>query len=78
MHISHCMGAPMSRGNSGRIVIEIEPDLKNELYQALTKEGVSLKGWFLQNVQSFLANKDQLALGLEIKEQERGVTHEAQ
>lgn len=55
----------MSRGNSGRIVIEIEPELKIELYQALSKDGVSLKGWFLQNVESFLANKDQLALGLD-------------
>jgi len=38
----------MSIGSSGRIVIEIDPQTKRNLYSALTKNGVTLKGWFLE------------------------------
>lgn len=52
----------MAKGSSGRIVIEIEPILKNELYEALNTEGMTLKDWFLINVQEFLKDKSQLNL----------------
>jgi len=54
----------MSIGKSGRIVIEIEPDFKQELYEALGKEGKSLKSWFVENAESFLADKGQITLSL--------------
>lgn len=54
----------MSRGQSGRIVIEIEPDLKQELYEALNKEGLNLKQWFLKHAEDYLSEKGQLALSL--------------
>ena len=58
----------MSIGNSGRIIIEIEPDLKQELHAALKQEGLNLKAWFLENANEFLADRGQLKLSLEISE----------
>lgn len=54
----------MGVGRSGRIVIEIEPGLKQELYSALGKEGKSLKSWFVENAESFLSDKGQISLTL--------------
>ena len=59
----------MSIGKSGRIVIEIEPDLKRELHAALKKEGVNLKAWFLESATEFLAERGQLKLSLEVNEE---------
>lgn len=47
----------MSIGKSGRVVVEIEPELKQQLHNALRKEGTNLKAWFLENVDHFLAQK---------------------
>ena len=52
----------MAKGSSGRIVIEIDPDLKQELYGALEKEGLNLKQWFLENVETYLRDRSQLSL----------------
>ena len=52
----------MSIGNSGRIVIEIEPELKRELYSILRLEGTHLKAWFLTQVDELLAEKGQQSL----------------
>jgi len=38
----------MAKGRSGRIVIEIDPTLKNKLYSELIKEGRTLKEWFIE------------------------------
>ncbi len=57
----------MSVGNSGRIVVEIDPVLKKQLYQALKQDGVNMKDWFLQQAQELL-NKDQLSFDLEVPE----------
>ena len=45
----------MSIGSSGRIVIEIDPDFKQELYKTLKKEGVNLKQWFLEGAEKFVS-----------------------
>jgi hypothetical protein len=37
----------MSRGNSGRIVIEVDTSIKDDLYIALAKRKLTLKDWFL-------------------------------
>ena len=54
----------MSIGSSGRIVIEVDPELKQELHTTLRSEGTNLKAWFLQQADSFLAEKGQLRLTL--------------
>jgi hypothetical protein len=55
----------MSIGASGRIVIEIPPDLKRELYAALARDGVNLKWWFLRQAQDYLSHGQQWRLALE-------------
>lgn len=55
----------MSIGSSGRIVIEVEPELKRELYAYLTRDGLTLKEWFLQEARTYLATTNQLSLGLQ-------------
>jgi methylase of polypeptide subunit release factors len=52
----------MSIGSSGRVVIEIEPDLKRELHAALRAEGLNLKTWFIEHAEEFLSEKGQLKL----------------
>jgi len=51
----------MPIGTSGRIVIEVEPDLKRALYKALKHNGSSLKDWFVDQAESYL-NADQRQL----------------
>ena len=52
----------MARGSSGRIIIEIDPDLKQELYDALQKDNLTLKKWFLKNADKYLKDRGQLDL----------------
>lgn len=59
----------MSIGNSGRIVIEIEPELKQELHTVLRQEGTNLKTWFLSRVDELLAEKGQPSLPFEENQQ---------
>lgn len=44
----------MARGLSGRIVVEIDPELKLELYTALTSRGLTLKAWFTQEAAHYI------------------------
>lgn len=43
----------MARGKSGRIVIEVEPHLKNELYESLAKSRKTLKDWFVTAAEDY-------------------------
>lgn len=47
----------MPRGPSGRIVIEVDPVFKEELYQKLEDKGLNLKEWFLQNAESYVRDE---------------------
>lgn len=47
----------MAKGHSGRIVIEVDPALKRELYGALAIDDSTLKEWFLDNVSKYLESK---------------------
>ena len=49
----------MARGKSGRIVIEIDPKLKKELYLALERKGLTLKDWFVNQAETYIKNQDQ-------------------
>lgn len=51
----------MAVGDSGRIVLEIDPVEKQTLYTALGRDGITLKEWFLRQVGSYLRDTDQLS-----------------
>ena len=55
----------MSIGSSGRVVIEIQPEIKQELHTVLRLEGTNLKTWFMEQVEELLAQKGQKALPLD-------------
>lgn len=46
----------MSRGPSGRIVVEIDPDLKARLYERLEADGATFKMWLLRQIEALLAD----------------------
>lgn len=52
----------MAQGTSGRIVLEIDPREKRDLYDALSRDGRTLKAWFLEQARQYLQNRDQLQL----------------
>lgn len=63
LHLAHyILDFSMSIGSSGRIVIEVEPEAKRQLYAALAREGLTLKDWFLKNAENYLADCNQLPL----------------
>jgi hypothetical protein len=61
----------MPVGPSGRIVIEIDPGLKRDLYGALGVDQVSLRDWFLEHVQTYLNSHGQLRLQLTADDEPR-------
>jgi hypothetical protein len=52
----------MAVGPSGRIVIEVDPELKRELYSCLAADHLNLRQWFLESAQQYLATRRQLPL----------------
>lgn len=52
----------MARGPSGRLVIEVDPNLKRDLHAALAADGVTLKDWFLQRVANYIVEHRQPSL----------------
>ncbi len=54
----------MAKGESGRIVIEVDPDFKRELYATLKRDGLTLKGWFVQKANRYVADHVQPSLAL--------------
>ena len=51
----------MSRGPSGRIVVEVDQVLKKRLHAALTLDGTTLKDWFLKQAEAYLTDHQGLA-----------------
>ncbi|ATX81721.1 hypothetical protein Ga0123462_0852 [Mariprofundus ferrinatatus] len=52
----------MPKGTSGRVVIEMDPQLKSDLYAMLSLQGMTMKEWFMQNVTKALDDGPQLPL----------------
>jgi hypothetical protein len=52
----------MSRGNSGRIVLEVDTSIKDDLYIALAKQKLTLKDWFLMQCTQFIYDTNQPSL----------------
>ena len=44
----------MAKGQSGRLVIEVEPAFKRKLYTALASDGLTLKAWFVEEAKTYL------------------------
>jgi len=45
----------MSRGPSGRIVVELEPELKRRLYAELAQEALTFKSWLIDQAERYIA-----------------------
>lgn len=52
----------MPVGPSGRVVLEIDPQLKRRLYSALALDQMHLKDWFRAQVERYLADQEQGSL----------------
>lgn len=52
----------MPRGDSGRIVLEVDPIVKSELYDALDEDGFTLKDWFLRQAKRYQEDRVQPSL----------------
>ena len=52
----------MAIGQSVRLVIEIDPELKKDLYAALERDGMTLRQWFLLRASNYVSNASQLPL----------------
>ena len=52
----------MAIGDSGRIVLEVEPLLKRRLYSALQLERMSLKDWFIARAEEYVQSQQQPGL----------------
>lgn len=57
----------MAVGSSGKVVINIDPELKREFYAALRRQGKSAKDWFLENAKHYLDTHDQTELAFRKK-----------
>jgi hypothetical protein len=42
----------MAVGTSGRIIIDLDPNMKKEIYQKLKSEGLTMKEWFESKAKS--------------------------
>lgn len=49
----------MAQGNSGRIVVDVDPEFKRELYSALASRGSTLKEWFTTMAESLVEENRQ-------------------
>ena len=52
-NIGH-MEAGMSKGASGRVVVEIDRGLKQDLYVELARSGLTMKEWFIGQARHYL------------------------
>jgi hypothetical protein len=55
------------RGKSGRLVLEIDPAFKHRLHAKLAGDGLTLKDWFLEKAQAYLADDDAVQLQLPVR-----------
>lgn len=49
----------MARGKSGRVVIEIDPELKRQLYATLENKQQTMKDWFVKEAEGFIYGETQ-------------------
>lgn len=61
----------MAVGKSGRIVLEIEPELKQRLYSALALENKTLKEWFILTANDHIRSTEQPSMFGPLKREPR-------
>ena len=61
----------MARGESGRIVVNIDPALKRRLYSALALDDSTLKDWFIQCAEHYIEARLHLNLSRNSKGAEK-------
>ncbi len=49
----------MAVGPSGRVVVDIDPEIKRRLHSALAAEGRTLKEWFVDMCEAYLESRSQ-------------------
>lgn len=49
----------MSKSLSGRMVVELEPDLKHRLYASLAVERLTFKEWLIGQAEDYLSQRRQ-------------------
>lgn len=52
----------MPKGTSGRIVIEVNPEIKRRLYTVLAADGSTLKDWFVKEATDYIAEREEPSL----------------
>lgn len=52
----------MARGKSGRVVLEIDPELKQQLYYALETKQQTMKEWFVSEANALIYGNKQQSL----------------
>jgi hypothetical protein len=57
----------VARGDSGRVVIDVDPELKRALYVALAMSGSTLKDWFVKQARRHCTEMSQPSLFPETK-----------
>ena len=48
----------MARGKSGRVVLEIDPDLKRKIYATLESKQETMKEWFVKEAENLVYNEN--------------------
>ncbi|MBC2604236.1 hypothetical protein [Puniceicoccus vermicola] len=60
----------MPQGKSGRIIIDVEPEFKEEVYEAVRIQGFSsMKEWFVQQAKRICEESKQPSLNLVAEDQ---------
>lgn len=54
----------MARGPSGKVVIEVDPSLKDALHARLAAEKTTVKEWFVKHVEEYLRGQQTLPIPL--------------
>ncbi len=52
----------MARGKSGRVVLEIDPELKRRLYATLETSQQTMKEWFIKEAEELVYGEKQPSL----------------
>ena len=58
----------MAQGNSGRIVIDVDPTMKRELYAILQRDHLTMREWFIQNAEKYMAEHVQPSLAFSVEQ----------
>lgn len=60
--VTYVTSLSMARGKSGRIVADIDPALKKDLYMALASKNITLKSWIKEEARRLIEEESQPSL----------------